>query len=49
MSMLKIGMAKIVLYRLDTVTGDKVVLDNDIGDIEYDKGELKMYNLTIIR
>ena len=40
---------KIVLYRLDTVTGDKVVLDNDIGDIEYDKGELKMYNLTIIK
>jgi hypothetical protein len=40
---------KIILYRLDTVTGDKVVLDNDIGDIEYDKGELKMYNLTIIK
>ena len=40
---------KIVLYRLDNVTGEKVVLDNDIGDIEYDKGELKMYNLTIIK
>ncbi|MBB13613.1 MAG: hypothetical protein CMC78_05525 [Flavobacteriaceae bacterium] len=40
---------KIVLYRLDTVTGDKVVLDNDIGDIDYVKGELKMYALTIIR
>ena len=40
---------KIILYRLDTVTGDKVVLDNDIGDIEYDKGELKMYALTIIK
>tara|TARA_B100000614_G_scaffold32218_1_gene24849 strand:+ start:459 stop:2255 length:1797 start_codon:yes stop_codon:yes gene_type:complete len=40
---------KIVLYRLDTVTGEKVVLDNDIGDIEYDKGELKMYALTIIK
>ena len=40
---------KIVLYRLDNVTGEKVVLDNNIGDIEYDKGELKMYNLTIIK
>jgi len=40
---------KIILYRLDTVTGEKVVLDNDIGDIDYVKGELKMYNLTIIK
>ena len=40
---------KIVLYRLDSVTGEKVVLDSDIGDIDYEKGELKMYNLTIIK
>ena len=40
---------KIVLYRLDTVTGEKVVLDSDIGDIDYVKGELKMYALTIIK
>ena len=40
---------KIVLYRLDNVTGEKVVLDSDIGDIDYVKGELKMYNLTIIK
>jgi hypothetical protein len=40
---------KIVLYRLDNVTGEKVVLDSDIGDIDYVKGELKMYALTIIR
>lgn len=40
---------KIVLYRLDSVTGEKVVLDSDIGDIYYEKGELKMYNLTIIK
>ena len=40
---------KIVLYRLDTVTGEKVVLDNDIGDIDYVRGELKMYSLTIIK
>ena len=41
--------SKIVLYRLDSVTGEKVVLDSDIGDIDYEKGELKMYNLTIIK
>ena len=40
---------KIVLYRLDSVTGEKVVLDSDIGDIDYEKGELKMFNLTIIK
>ena len=40
---------KIILYRLDTVTGEKVVLDNDIGDIDYVRGELKMYSLTIIK
>ena len=39
---------KIVLYRLDTVTGEKVVLDSDIGDIDYVKGELKMYALSLI-
>ena len=40
---------KIVLYRLDSVTGEKVVLDSDIGDIDYVKGVLKMYALTIIK
>ena len=40
---------KIVLYRLDTATGEKVVLDKEVGDIDYDKGELKLYNLTIIK
>ena len=40
---------KIVLYRLDTITGEKVVLDKEVGDIDYDRGELKMYNLTIIK
>ena len=40
---------KIVLYRLDSVTGEKVVLDKEVGDIDYVKGELMMYNLTIIK
>lgn len=40
---------KIVLYRLDAITGEKIVLDREVGDIDYLKGELKMYNLTIIK
>ena len=40
---------KIVLYRLDSVTSEKVVLDSEVGDIDYAKGELKMYALTIIK
>ena len=40
---------KIVLYRLDSVTGEKVVLDSEVGDIDYAKGELRMYALTIIK
>ena len=40
---------KIVLYRLDSVTGEKVVLDKEVGDIDYVKGELMMYDLTIIK
>ena len=40
---------KIILYSLDSVTGEKVVLDKEIGDIDYDKGELMMYSLTIIK
>jgi hypothetical protein len=40
---------KIVLYRLDSITGEKVVLDREVGDIDYDKGELRMYDLTIIK
>ena len=40
---------KIVLYTLDSVTGEKVVLDKEVGDIDYDKGELMMYSLTIIK
>jgi len=39
----------IVLYRLDAITGEKVVLDKEVGTIDYENGELKMYNLTIIK
>jgi hypothetical protein len=40
---------KIVLYRLDAITGEKIVLDREVGDIDYVRGELKMYDLTIIK
>lgn len=39
----------IVLYTLDAVTGEKIVLDKEVGTIDYEKGELKMYDLTIIK
>lgn len=40
---------KIVLYRLDSQTGDKIVLNDSQGDINYAKGELRIYNLNIIK
>jgi len=40
---------KIVLYRLDSLNGEKVVLNEELGDIDYQKGELRMYDVTIIR
>jgi len=40
---------KIVLYRLDSVTGEKVVLDSEVGEIDYVNGEIKIPALTIIK
>jgi len=40
---------KIILYRLDSITGEKVVLDNEVGEIDYVKGEVKIYGMTIIK
>ena len=40
---------KMVLYTLDSVTGDKILLDDNIGDIDYAKGEIKLYDVTIIK
>jgi hypothetical protein len=41
--------SKIVLYTLDPLTGEKKVLNNSLGTVNYVKGELMMYDLTIIR
>jgi len=39
----------IVLYRLDSLTGEKIVLNDSLGKVDYIKGEVMMYNLTIIK
>jgi len=39
---------KVVLYRLDSQTSEKIVLNNNQGIINYEKGEIQLYNLTII-
>ena len=40
---------KIVLYRLDPVSGEKIVLNDSLGDVDYAKGEIMLYDLTIIQ
>jgi len=42
-------MGKMVLYRLDTASGIKVVLDDFVGTVDYEKGEVKLNDLTIIK
>jgi hypothetical protein len=39
----------VVLYRLDPQTGDKIILNPSLGKINYDKGEIMLYDLNIIR
>ena len=40
---------KIVLYRLDPVSGDKILLDDSVGTVDYVKGEIEMTNFTILK
>ena len=42
-------MGKLVLYKLDSVTGDKQVLNSNLGEIDYGTGELRMYDLIIVK
>jgi len=39
----------IVLYRIDDLTGLKIVLNDSLGEINYTKGEIMLNDLTIIR
>jgi hypothetical protein len=39
----------VVLYRLDPQTGDKIVLNSSLGKINYDIGEIMLFDLNIIK
>lgn len=41
--------SKVVLYRLDSQTGDKIILNSEQGEIDYAKGDVRLYDLTIIK
>lgn len=41
--------SKVVLYRLDSQTGDKIILNSEQGEIDYVKGDVRLYDLTIIK
>jgi hypothetical protein len=40
---------KLILYRLDSITGEKIVVNPNLGDVNYAKGELMMYDLIILK
>ena len=40
---------KMILYRLDPVSGEKIVLNDSLGDVYYSTGEIMLYDLTIIQ
>lgn len=41
--------SKVVLYRLDPQTSDKIILNAEQGEIDYVKGDVRLYDLTIIK
>jgi len=40
---------KLVLYRLDSITGEKILLNDSIGIVDYDKGEITMTDFTLLK
>ena len=40
---------KIDLYRLNPLTSEKIYVKKGVGDINYKKGEIKLYDLTVIQ
>ena len=40
---------KLVLYRLDSITGEKILLNDSIGTVDYIKGEVIMTDFTILK
>ena len=41
-------LGSIVLYRIDPATGEKVVLNDALGTVDYVEGEIKLYDVTIV-
>jgi len=39
---------KMILYRIDSITGEKIVVNDSVGTVDYVKGEIRLYDLTII-
>ena len=42
-------MGKLVLYKLDSISGEKQVLNSNLGEVDYGTGELRMYDLIIVK
>jgi len=40
---------KLVLYRLDSITGEKILLNDSVGTVDYTKGEITMDDFTILK
>lgn len=40
---------KVILYRIDSQTGTHVTINSNLGTISYEKGEIKLYDLNIIK
>ena len=40
---------KLVLYRIDSITGEKILLNNSIGTIDYTHGEITMSDFTLLK
>ena len=40
---------KLVLYRLDSITNEKILLDDSVGIVDYDKGEIMITDFTILK
>lgn len=39
---------KMILYRIDSITGEKIVVNDSVGTVDYVKGEIRLFDLTII-
>ena len=40
---------KLILYRLDSITNEKILLDDSVGIVDYDKGEIMITDFTILK